>query len=105
MTTTKDQVPISPDDPPVPVPPGPLPEPPPGPDRPPTPIDDPPGPEQPIPDAPDVPPVGDPPADAPVRMCIGSHAKLLDAVFAVLLLRFCNRAATRYAAQNAAADE
>jgi hypothetical protein len=71
MTTTKDRVPISPDDPPVPVPPGPPPEPPPGPDRPPTPIDDPPGPEQPIPDAPDVPPAGDPPSDAPVRMSYG----------------------------------
>lgn len=60
------QVPISPNDPAVPVPP--VPTPPPGPDLPEPPIEDPPGPDSPLPGDPGLPPAGDPPGDPPVRM-------------------------------------
>jgi homeobox protein ESX1 len=61
------QVPISPNDPAVPVPP--IPEPPPGPDLPEPPVRDPPGPDAPLPgEDPDPPPAGDPPSDPPIRV-------------------------------------
>lgn len=60
------QAPITPDGPPIPVPP--VPVPPPGPDIPPAPIEDPTGPDTPLPGDPATPPAGDPPTDPPVRM-------------------------------------
>lgn len=58
------QAPISPDDPPAPMPPN---NPPPTPEPIDPPIQDPPGPEEPNPGE-DMPPIGDPPGGAPMQM-------------------------------------